>query len=106
MAEYIERETLLDSLRCSYYDLRQIYTGLHDDTERQICAWELNTFMECILRVKEAPAADVVEVVRCKDCKYFSEDSDGRKYCDMLYATMLDTDYCAYAKRRDGAGDD
>ena len=64
MAEYIEREALLTDLRGSYDDLKQIYNGLQYDEERRICSGELNTFMECIMRVKDAPAADVVEVRR------------------------------------------
>lgn len=85
MAEYIERKALLKMVKANapyiYYVLAPIMLITPN-------------------------AADVVEVVRCKDCKYFSKDSGGRKYCDMLYATMLDTDYCAYGKRKDGAGDD
>ena len=62
MAEYIEREALLDDLRGSYEELRNIYNGLRFDEERRICSAELNSFMECIIRVQNVPTADVVEV--------------------------------------------
>lgn len=62
MAEYIEREALLADLRESYKELKKICEGLKYEEERQICSAELTTFVECILRVKNAPAADVVEV--------------------------------------------
>lgn len=62
MAEYIEREALLNSLRDSYAELRKIQEKLHYDEEKQICSAELTTFVECILRVKNAPSADVAEV--------------------------------------------
>ena len=39
MAEYIEREALLNDLRGSYNDLMQIYKELNYDEERQI-VWD------------------------------------------------------------------
>lgn len=57
------------------------------------------------------PAADVVEVVRCKDCIYHTEDDEctnGRwnnwsnndyKSC---YPEALDMDYCSYGIRKNG----
>ena len=62
MAEYIEREALKESLKERYQGLWDIYNALKFDEEKAICAGQLNTFMEAILRVKEAPSADVVEV--------------------------------------------
>ncbi len=41
---------------------------------------------------------DVVEVVRCKDCKYHAEFSSK---CNKLNLTpMLPSDYCSYGERR------
>jgi hypothetical protein len=62
MAEYIEREAILESLRESHKALKEIYKGLKFPVEKQIASAQLTTFIECILRVKNAPAADVVEV--------------------------------------------
>lgn len=47
------------------------------------------------------PAADVVEVVRCKDCKY----NVGAKKClhpDSFFAVPKDDDFCSYGERKDG----
>ena len=60
--EYIEREALKEDLKESYDRLRAIYDSFTYDEDKQICAGQLTTFTEAILRVKEAPAADVVEV--------------------------------------------
>lgn len=49
----------------------------------------------------EIPAADVVEVVRCKDCKY----NIGTKKClnpDSFFAVPKDDDFCSYGERKDG----
>lgn len=64
--EYIEREALKADLKESHDRLREIYNGLTHDEDRMICAGQLTTFTEAILRVKDAPAADVVEVVHAK----------------------------------------
>ena len=42
-----------------------------------------------------APTADVVEVVRCKDCKYFSEF----QYCGVL-GFCEPNEYCSRGERR------
>ena len=64
--EYIEREALKEDLKESYDRLKAIYDGLTYDEDKQICAGQLTTFTEAILRVKEAPAANVAPVVHAK----------------------------------------
>lgn len=54
--------------------------------------------------VDNIPAADVVEVVRCRDCKYATMTYDGLcKYCEIHSpneAAYYDGDfYCAYGER-------
>lgn len=53
--------------------------------------------------IEDAPTADVVEVVRCKDCVYFEMDDDGFCYC--LDSTGFDSkdldDFCSDGKRRE-----
>ena len=62
MAEYIEREALEDSFRRTCDDVKTIYNSLKYDEERRICSAEFCTWVECLMRVKEAPTADVAEV--------------------------------------------
>jgi hypothetical protein len=48
------------------------------------------------------PTADVVPVVRCKDCKY----NVGTKKClnpDSFFAVPKDDDFCSYGERKEGA---
>ena len=52
-----------------------------------------------ISRLKSVPSADVVEVVRCKDCKYHAEFSSK---CNKLHLTpMRPNDYCSYGEREE-----
>ena len=52
--------------------------------------------------IKEAPSADVVEVVRCKDCKYYEHEMPGMVYCPNLVGGWTPLDYfCALGERRD-----
>lgn len=61
---------------------------------------------------KITPTADVVEVVRCKDCKYMCHYTDGHLECRLLsdlkpipttYCTMNADDFCSYGERREDA---
>ncbi len=52
--------------------------------------------------VDAIPTADVVEVVRCKDCKYSRED---KELCDMYGCTLYrdmrkGSDFCNYGERK------
>lgn len=47
--------------------------------------------------IDNAPTADVVEVVRCKDCKYLH-----RTVCPYgIKRTPRGNDYCSYGERRE-----
>lgn len=61
----------------------------------------------------EVPAADVVEVVRCKDCKYACINSfsaaSGIVACkfladksDGIFYAMQQDDFCRYGERKEG----
>lgn len=52
--------------------------------------------------IDEQQPVDAVEVIRCKDCKYYKKTSDGLSYChdhddDILWQ---DDDFCSRAERR------
>lgn len=46
---------------------------------------------------------DLVEVVRCKDCKYCRPVKDGGSECERVDGLLMTTpsDYCSYGERRD-----
>ena len=61
--------------------------------------------------VDVAPTADVVEVVRCEDCKCceqcYPAKAIGKEaivgwYCNLNSKYVLPTHYCGYGERRDG----
>lgn len=60
--------------------------------------------------VVELPTADVVEVVRCVDCKHCKAINDGlgnaSLYCDLTFAKpdVDATDYCSCGERRTDNG--
>ena len=47
--------------------------------------------------IKDAPTVDAVEVVRCKDCRYF-DGVLGR--CDNHDFSILPNEFCSYGERR------
>ena len=67
--------------------------------------------MNCIVELDEQPTADVVEVVRCRDCKHNvanwkHDELDGTDYTDIVcdyFMTdgMYPNDYCSYGERKE-----
>lgn len=53
------------------------------------------------------PAADAVEVTRCRDCKYHEDTLvTGFEHCCLYDLTMRYNDFCAYGKRKGGSDND
>lgn len=81
MAEYIERESLLK------------------EVESRIM-WSLPYIAICEA-IQIAPTADVVEVVRCKDCTEFHfAEGCAPSYCVMTGCEVGGEDFCSYGERR------
>ena len=50
------------------------------------------------------PTVDALEVVRCKDCKWYEKGKSYTPYCNNvknLFEEMEPDDYCSYGKRRE-----
>ena len=72
MAEYIEREAISEEIRKYYYKNPPNFSygeGFDRGLDRAQRA------------ILDAQAADVAEVVRCKDCKYFGLNDENVPYC-------------------------
>lgn len=89
MKEYIERERLKEAFNADLQTLQTL---------------DENTVDLILIEIDEAPAADVAEVVRCKDCVW-----RGREECAMFYCCdcgeqhtwETDNDFCSYGARMD-----
>ena len=88
MAEYINREAVLKHKR-----------------KMQGEDWSGEFWDEAVLceDIRKIPAADVVEVVRCKDCAYYREETS---YClnphcsSSFYGHRVkENHYCSYGER-------
>ena len=94
MARYIDADNFLQILDAYYaaYVERQDWSAI--DTIRQICQ-----------ELKDAPTADVVEVCRCKDCKYYNTqlmtcyNNEFPFHCESR-PIMREDDFCSYGERR------
>lgn len=70
-------------------------------------------FRKVISLLKNAPAADVAPVVRCKNCKWFADNNGGEWYgCKMFHVVRITPedapkpdDFCSYGERREGGND-
>ena len=93
MVEYIEREAISEEIRKYYYKNPPNFSygeGFDRGLDRAQRA------------ILDAPAADVVEVVRCKYCKYFGLNDENVPYC--LNPFGLDdpepNGFCNYGRKK------
>lgn len=71
----------------------------------QLPTAEMRGANKVIDRIKSAPTADVVEVVRCKDCEHLKDGYDG--YWCQIHSKAFDkffiynlNHFCSYGKRK------
>ena len=51
-----------------------------------------------------ASIVDVVEIVRCRDCKYHEDTSITEcEHCCLIGKTVRHDDFCSYGERKEGA---
>ena len=94
MADYIRRDDALFALR---------------KAERGGSMTALTRLERAYAEIREMPAADVAEVVRCKNCKWFADNNGGEWYgCKMFHVVRITPedapkpdDFCSYGDRRD-----
>lgn len=63
-----------------------------------------NQYMEVVPAyfVREAPAVDAVEVIRCKDCMMFcSQSGPIAQHCFVTGNVVSDDDFCSFGERRE-----
>ena len=105
MTKYIDADALL---------------ALYDPPPEGVNEWDNYTTTISVIRqnIIDAPAADVAEVVRCKDCYYWTRDedkTDGFCLCDrrtnLIEAINLmapytkENDYCSWGQREEDQDD-
>ena len=92
MKEYIEREILQKAINT------EISEHAEDAKESLYKRGYNNGLMMAYALLLKAPAADVVEVVRCKDCDVPHNKWIGCRYLNGLIPPP--DFYCAYGKRK------
>lgn len=106
MAEYIEREALIQKYRSEIEKMREyaINTPNGDDGNVLECRGELTGMRMALKFIQRYPAADVVEVVRCGQCEYYQDNNGGYPHpeCRWIPDETPDADdFCSYGRRRE-----
>lgn len=86
MGEYIKRDTAI----------RAVMAAKWVDGSDGAMAMEI---------VASPPAADVVPVVRCKDCENAQNECGGMIICRVYKHIMFLHNFCSYGKRKGGGAD-
>ena len=99
-----ETPTEFDRTKAEYIDRRQIH---YTWWQKQDGTFTDGVTLQSV--IDDMPTADVVSVVRCKDCKYFEIDEGDELgeckcgYISLSYSGVLyphRTDFCNYGERK------
>ena len=78
----------------------------------------LDALLDCMERISKQDGADVVKVVRCKDCKLWSSsltkeekqvliDTNTDGVCEVWMSDgLMPNDFCSYGQRKEDEGSD
>ena len=87
---YIDREKALEICENHYKHCLEMHDYCGDTTADNIKE-----------DIEKLPTADVVEVVRCKDCDFYIKSKQFRKdWCNKHAMNVKPTDFCSYGERR------
>lgn len=94
MSDYIRREDAINCIeRMTWYHVNgrgQLVDGATSDTG-------LYKVKDVYKGLYDIPSADVVQVVRCDDCKYYGS----RRWCELHSSVFDDNAFCSYGERRE-----
>lgn len=88
-------------------DADAIYNeALENHQKGEIEDWEFDSIINYL---DGAPTINTVEIVYCKDCKWFADNNGGEWYgCKMFHVVRITPadapkpdDFCSYGERRD-----
>ena len=75
------------------------------------CAGYMDALDKVEAVIRESPTVDAVEVVRCKDCKWFWKYKINNNYCccrnsrdgysQVFEVKFSENDFCSYGERKD-----
>ncbi len=87
--------------------LKKVLNGFLNTTPHYILDYDCG-FDDCVTAVQDTisdiPAADVMEIVRCKDCKWRGTEKCAMFYecdCGEQHTWETDDDFCSYGERAD-----
>ena len=91
MARYIDKDKLIEAIERETEPYR---------------TWDCTKFEAAMDAIESVPTADVVEVVRCKDCKFYDKEFTnfaGKHICSHFDKIVLDdnNDFCSYGEPKD-----
>lgn len=104
MTDYIEKNSVIELIDDAIRNCKWHVAECTINTDDR----DLKTLRE---KVKAIPAADVVEVVRCKDCRHkqvdeiifaLSANPETALFCKRMGGIISETFYCAAGERMDG----
>ena len=126
MSDYIKREDAINALKNAFDTVPMPYAiaeGIlkdvpyadvvsrkdYESMEHTVAVLNAEIMSNIMSRVKALtapnPFADVVEVVRCKDCRYWRSDGECIMHSNYTINAIYgadENDYCSYGERKDG----
>ena len=91
--EYIERETVRNTIKAVCKKYNQAYGGNYGGFGEELAK-----------SIDNVPTADVVKVVRCKDCILRKTEDCAMYYsynCGEQHTWETDNDFCSYGERKE-----
>lgn len=105
MAEYLDKSTAVDEGHLIDWYINSV--AEYDDEKLNEPRWTEAHIEELtndfIVIPKDTPAADIVPVIKCKECKYFGDAKINKKGYLICPASGMEIgadDFCSYAERK------
>ena len=102
MDDYISRKAAINALCKAVHKDDGIIPCENQTTS---CLWSGTRVCDYAREIDALPSADVVDVVRCRDCKYFEQDGPYDGWCHGWSGMIVDDGFCSFGERKGGDTD-
>lgn len=83
-----------------FIDADKLHKAIDKETYRHTYIEQIHSIIDNAPTI-ESLSADVVEVVRCKNCVHYESDGGALMQCGVSGITVNDEDYCSMGERKE-----
>ena len=96
----IDADALIEDLKTQFRETRKLLKDPENtELQRYMMRVRMGRLVSTVVDINTAPTVDAVQVIRCKECKWY--EFDIKMHCGLPHGVRSKDDYCSDAERKE-----